>query len=199
MTIPAAIEVPVLIVGAGPGGLCASILLSHHGVQSLTVERHPGTSIYPRATAINVRTMEIFRSLGLEQRVRDASFEAWPRIAHSTVLVSPDPDSSPVAPRGPGVSPARWTSCAQSELEPILLQEAASHAQAQLMFGTQVLEFDAGRDDITTLIADRATGRVCTVPCQYLMAPTAPRARFASEPESRCMESVSWPRSWAST
>ena len=41
------LEIPVLIVGGGPVGLCASILLSHHGVPSLLVERHTGTSIYP--------------------------------------------------------------------------------------------------------------------------------------------------------
>ena len=45
-----AIDVPVLIVGGGPAGLCASILLSSHGIESLLVEKHPGTSIYPRAT-----------------------------------------------------------------------------------------------------------------------------------------------------
>jgi putative polyketide hydroxylase len=34
------IETPVLITGGGPAGLCISILLSHHGVPSLLVERH---------------------------------------------------------------------------------------------------------------------------------------------------------------
>ena len=74
MSMAGLLEVPVLVAGAGPTGLCASLLLSCHGVESLTVERHPGTSIYPRATGINVRSMEIFRSLGLEGDVRGASF-----------------------------------------------------------------------------------------------------------------------------
>jgi putative polyketide hydroxylase len=42
-------DVPVLIVGGGPVGLTASILLSRQGVHSLLVERHPGTAILPRA------------------------------------------------------------------------------------------------------------------------------------------------------
>src|SRR4030081_506470 len=169
MTARAAIEVPVLIVGAGPAGLFASILLSRFGVESLTVERHPGTSIYPRATGINVRSMEIFRSLGLEQRVRHASFKACPRISRAAVLVGPHLDSSPAGPGRPDDSPAEGTSCAQSELEPILLQEASSHAHAQLIFGTQLLEFDAAPEGFTALFADRATGRVRTVRCQYLV------------------------------
>src|SRR5438105_1114744 len=39
------VEVPVLVVGAGPTGLTASILLSRWGIPSLTVEKHPGTTI----------------------------------------------------------------------------------------------------------------------------------------------------------
>ena len=50
-------EVPVLIVGGGPVGLTASFLLSLHGIRSLLVERHPGTSIVPKARGINARTM----------------------------------------------------------------------------------------------------------------------------------------------
>jgi 2-polyprenyl-6-methoxyphenol hydroxylase-like FAD-dependent oxidoreductase len=68
----ASVEAPVLIVGGGPVGLTASILLSRHGVPSLLVERHPGTSIHPKARGINARTMEIYRQCGVEQAIRDA-------------------------------------------------------------------------------------------------------------------------------
>src|SRR6266446_1372523 len=68
MTSCGRIEVPVLVVGAGPSGLCASILLSLHGVESLTVERHPGTSIYPRADGINACIGD--RATGLVREVR---------------------------------------------------------------------------------------------------------------------------------
>ena len=40
--------VPVLIVGGGPVGLTASILLSQAGVRSLLVERHAGQQFIPR-------------------------------------------------------------------------------------------------------------------------------------------------------
>src|SRR5258708_39533250 len=66
-------EIPVLIVGDSPVGLCTSILLSHHGVPSLLVERHTGTSLYPKARLVNTRTMEIFRQCGLEQAIREIS------------------------------------------------------------------------------------------------------------------------------
>src|SRR4029077_4355743 len=64
------IDVPVLIVGAGPAGLAASNLLSRYGVRNLLVEKHPGTAHTPRAHIVNQRTVEIFRHMGLEERLR---------------------------------------------------------------------------------------------------------------------------------
>jgi 2,4-dichlorophenol 6-monooxygenase len=38
------VEVPVLIVGAGPAGLALSVALSRYGVGHLVIERHRGTA-----------------------------------------------------------------------------------------------------------------------------------------------------------
>jgi len=66
------IDVDVLIVGGGPVGLTASILLSQLGIRSLLAERHPGTATLPKARGINARTMEMYRQCGIEQEIRDA-------------------------------------------------------------------------------------------------------------------------------
>src|SRR3974390_3241891 len=60
------IDVPVVIVGSLVG-LSSALLLAHHGVRSLTVEHHRGTAIHPRAAQMNIRTMEVLRSAGIEQ------------------------------------------------------------------------------------------------------------------------------------
>src|SRR5258708_13757133 len=65
-------DVPVLIIGGGPVGLTASILLSQAGVRSLLVERHPGTAIHPKARGINARSMEMYRQCGGEAAIRKA-------------------------------------------------------------------------------------------------------------------------------
>src|SRR4030081_3750648 len=65
-------EVPVLIIGGGPVGLTASILLSQAGVRSLLVERHPGTALPPKARGINPRSMEMDRQCGGEAAIRKA-------------------------------------------------------------------------------------------------------------------------------
>ena len=60
------IEIPVLIAGGSLVGLSSAVLLGHHGIRSLTVEHHRGTAIHPRAAQITQRSMEIFRSVGIE-------------------------------------------------------------------------------------------------------------------------------------
>src|SRR6516225_9960277 len=61
------IEVPVLIVGGSLVGLSSALLLARQGVRTLTVEHHRGTAIHPRAAQMNPRTLEVLRSVGLEQ------------------------------------------------------------------------------------------------------------------------------------
>src|SRR6185295_15619746 len=70
-------EIPVLIIGGSLVGLTTAMLLGHHGVPSLSVERHAGTAIHPRAGHFQLRTMEVMRQMGLEERVRAKSLETY--------------------------------------------------------------------------------------------------------------------------
>lgn len=165
------VEVPVLIVGAGPTGLTTSIALSQFGVPSLTVERHPGTTIYPRAIAINTRSMEVFRGFGVEDRIRAAGFGADPHVARSATLVDREPMMSPSLGTPPtDVSPSEWTACSQFALEPILLDEASSHAPARLWFSTELVGFEPRDDGVCAWVVDRESGRRTEVHSRYLVA-----------------------------
>ena len=66
-------DVPVLIAGGSLVGLSTALFLGWHGVPSLVVERHPGTAIHPRAALVNQRTIEIYRGVGLEPAILEAS------------------------------------------------------------------------------------------------------------------------------
>ena len=69
----------VVVVGAGPSGLTTAVPLARAGVRVLLVEKHPGLSIFPKATGLRPRTMEILRSWGLEDEVRRGrSRLSWP-------------------------------------------------------------------------------------------------------------------------
>ena len=60
----------VLIVGAGPAGATAALLLAQHGIDTLVVERRMAPSTHPAAHVLSTRTLEVFRELGLEHDVR---------------------------------------------------------------------------------------------------------------------------------
>lgn len=74
-------EVEVLIIGGGPVGLATSIELSRHGVSSLLVEKHPSTSIFPKARLVTTRTMEIIRSWGVQAAVEEAGLPRGDSLA----------------------------------------------------------------------------------------------------------------------
>ena len=63
------IETDVAIIGGGPVGLAASLLLARHGIRSVVLEKHATTAMHPKASAFNTRTMEILRQLGIADDV----------------------------------------------------------------------------------------------------------------------------------
>lgn len=166
-------NVPVLIVGGGYAGLATSLFLSHHGVPALLVDRHAGVSIQGRARGINPRTMEIYRALGLEERVKEAGrpFDADNGVVRCESLSSEwhwimEEDS----PRAlPGLTAGEFCMADQSTVEPILA-EAARARGAEIRHNTQCLSVEQDADGVTAVTEDRATGQRRTVRARYLVA-----------------------------
>jgi 2,4-dichlorophenol 6-monooxygenase len=67
----------VLVVGAGPVGQMAALLLAHHGIPSCLIDRRLQTSTAPKAHAVNARTLEICDSIGINAtRLRELGASA---------------------------------------------------------------------------------------------------------------------------
>lgn len=66
-------QTKVLVVGGSLVGLSTSVLLASYGVPHLVVESHRGTAIHPRAASFHQRTMEVFRSAGLQGAVEEVA------------------------------------------------------------------------------------------------------------------------------
>ncbi|VUC30478.1 unnamed protein product [Clonostachys rosea] len=60
------IDVPVLIVGAGPVGLLTAYMLSRYGVKSLLIEKYAERLAAPKAHALCPRSIEICRQFRLD-------------------------------------------------------------------------------------------------------------------------------------
>lgn len=175
-------DVPVLIVGGGPVGLSASLFLSRQGIRTLLVERHPGTSILPKARGINARTMEIYRQFDVEQAIREAGLapERTGFIVWTESLAGKE-----VERRVPGrMSPANRAAtavpnclCAQDDLEPVLRRFAAAEPLAELRFNTELIETSQDPDRVTAVLADRVSGTETLVHAQYLIAADGAQSR----------------------
>src|SRR5215217_2996578 len=83
------LDVDVLVVGAGPSGLTVSAALARAGIRTLTVDRRSGTSIFPKATGVRLRTMEILRSWGLEGLLPEPDTRMRLVMSVSATLASP--------------------------------------------------------------------------------------------------------------
>jgi 2-polyprenyl-6-methoxyphenol hydroxylase-like FAD-dependent oxidoreductase len=62
----------VLIVGAGPVGLTLAIALGQRGIRCTLIEKKAAPEFLPKMERCNARTMEIFRRMGLSEKLRAA-------------------------------------------------------------------------------------------------------------------------------
>ena len=70
------IDTQVLIVGAGPVGLTLAVDLGLRGVRCTLVEQKEAPQFLPKMERCNARTMEMFRRMGLADRIRAAGLPA---------------------------------------------------------------------------------------------------------------------------
>lgn len=179
------IDVPVLIVGGGIAGLSSSLMLREAGVESLLVERHPGTSIVPKAHIIHSRTMEIFAQYGLEEAVRTAGSppETFSRTSWYTslkgdevwdkqVLASlPSWSQGPLADYYASLTAHPMANLPQNLLEPIVRARAEELSGIdRVRFNHELVHLSQDGDSVQAAIQDRASGETYSVSAKYLVA-----------------------------
>jgi 2-polyprenyl-6-methoxyphenol hydroxylase-like FAD-dependent oxidoreductase len=69
-------DTEVLIVGAGPTGLTLAIDLGRRGVRCTIIEQKERPAFLPKMERINARSMEIYRRMGLAEKIRAAGLRA---------------------------------------------------------------------------------------------------------------------------
>jgi 2-polyprenyl-6-methoxyphenol hydroxylase-like FAD-dependent oxidoreductase len=167
-------DVPVLIVGGSIVGLSAALFLRWHGIDSLTVERHSGTAIRARAGHFHLRTVEILRSVGLEEVVRRRSEEQYhPDGGINNVESLAGREIGNFIPNlNTGVaefSPTVRLFINQDALEPII-RGRAEELGAQLRYRTECTSLTQDGDGVTAVLSDLDSGTQRTVRTSYVIA-----------------------------
>ena len=158
-------DTQVLIVGAGPVGLTLALDLAARGVRATLVERNPTSIQLPKMERCNIRTMEIFRRLGIAENVRQAGLprespmdvfladsmaatEAivhlpYPSVAEAKATIAAHNDGRPLEP---------YQLISQYTLEPLLRSIAETRAELTIRFSCEMTSFTEDPGGITATL-----------------------------------------------
>ncbi|HME76780.1 MAG TPA: FAD-dependent monooxygenase [Mycobacterium sp.] len=166
-------HVPVLIVGAGAGGLATSALLAKHGVASLVVEKRREVFIYPKARNLSFRSLEILRGLGLDDEVHAVADRVSDMVVKPTLNSADEELAIDIDAFFAGLdqlSPEPSVQyCPQSSLEPMLLAETRRYG-SEVRYGTELCSFEQDDSGVTAVLRDLDSGESQTVRADYLVA-----------------------------
>ena len=136
----------VLIVGAGPTGLVLALWLKRQGVGARIVDKSAGPGETSRALAVQARTLELYRQVGLAEPVIAAghkvpAMNVWARGKHRARVVFGD--------AGAGVSPYPFALVYPQDHHERLLVETLQALGVAVERNTELLDFEDNGDGVT--------------------------------------------------
>ncbi|KAJ5753559.1 uncharacterized protein N7511_007712 [Penicillium nucicola] len=189
---------PVIVVGASLVGLSAALCLASYQVPTIVLEKHSGVSSHPRAIGFTARTMEIYRSLGIENtdpapedfelkrlRVESLTGKWFERSSWSDAEKRHDhkdmPEKQPQSPRPPKkeYSASRGSAIPQDKLEP-LLESLALERGAEIRRQQTVLKVDQDENGVTVTVQD-SQGKTHQIQGSYLIAADGNRSTIREQ------------------
>jgi 2-polyprenyl-6-methoxyphenol hydroxylase-like FAD-dependent oxidoreductase len=169
----------VIVIGAGPVGATAALLLASHGLRCTVVEARREPQSHPAAHVLSTRSMEIWREIGLEREIRglSAPMHELRCIPYCTTLVGPELGRVPLADLPDtqmdaieSISPTRTAHLSQSILEPLLWLNLRDNARIDLRSGWKYLSHHDFADAVAVSIADTTTGDDQLIVADYVIA-----------------------------
>lgn len=165
-------RIPVLIVGGSIVGASAALFLAARGIVPVLVEKHVGISNRLRAKVFYPRTMEAYRSVGVDKEIyaRQAALPPADHAAEVASLAGAELRrwQLPAAADFGAVSPCPSALLAQAEVEEAV--RARAHAAgADLRWGHRLIDFEDRGDHVCARIAG-PDGEQYRLAAGYLLA-----------------------------
>jgi 2-polyprenyl-6-methoxyphenol hydroxylase-like FAD-dependent oxidoreductase len=175
-------DAQVLVVGAGPTGLTLAIALGQKGVRCTLIEQKEAPQFLPKMERCNARSLEIYRRMGLAEKIRAAGLPArcsmdvfivlslveppllrnhYPSVAEAKAEIAACTDGSlPLEP---------YQLISQYTLEPLLKLVAEQLPSVTVRYGCALETFAQDADGVTATVrnADDSAG---TIRADYMAA-----------------------------
>lgn len=177
------IETMVAIVGAGPVGLTLALDLAWRGVNVVIIEARPA-DVEPsvKCGQISARSMEIFRRLGIADKLRSLGLPAdYPNdIVSATSVTGIELSRVPIPARGkrgcaaegPDTTwptPEHTHRVNQTFFEPVLFRHVAAHQRVKIFSDTELESFSQDDEGVTVIARDMSRDRRLRVRCRHLV------------------------------
>jgi 2,4-dichlorophenol 6-monooxygenase len=182
-------DTDVLVVGSGPAGGAAGLILATYGVRTTLVTKYGWVANTPRSHITNQRTLEVLRDLGVEDQALAVGTPQ--HLMGDTVLctglVGEEIGRIRTWGTGPAslseyamASPCAMIDLPQTYLEPILLSNAAKRG-AKVRLDTEFLSFEQDADGVTARVLDRVRGEEYPIRARYLIGADGGRSLVAEQ------------------
>jgi 2-polyprenyl-6-methoxyphenol hydroxylase-like FAD-dependent oxidoreductase len=170
----------VLIVGGGPTGLTLAIDLGRRGVKCILIEQKDEPAFLPKMERINARSMEIYRRMGLADRIRaaglppDCPMDVYIVLAMNepSLLHLPYPSvaqaKADIRATNDGTVPLEpYQLMSQYTLEPLLKSVAEKMPSVTVRFGCEYVSLRQDVGGVTAQVRD-SDGAVQEIRAAYL-------------------------------
>ncbi|MGE0214765.1 FAD-dependent oxidoreductase [Mycolicibacterium sp.] len=179
----------VLVIGSGPAGASAALMLSALGVPNVMITKHRWTANSPRAHLVNQRAQEVFRDLGIQEQILHdaAGHELVGDSVVCTSLAGEEIGRIPAWGTHPDreadyrrASPCLSIDLPQTYLEPILVRNATIRG-THTRFSTEYLSLTQDGDGVSVEVLDRLTRHRYTIRAKYVIGADGARSKVATD------------------
>ncbi len=139
----------ITIIGGGPTGMTAALLLHKRGIPFLLIEKEKKVDTRPRARGLNLRSMEIFQEIGVAEALYEEQLPEEQRHIDWVTRFGEAPIyRQPLARSMEPYSSMRTVMITQAQVEAVLRSELLNRCPDSVIFGASCIQIEEREDKV---------------------------------------------------